>query len=265
MSNGNVDELVAKISEVVRECSKIILEADRTYEMTTQKEGHANFVTTYDVKVQQSLKSRLLDVLPEAAFAGEEDDGGVFCIPDKGYVFVVDPIDGTTNFIWDYKTSCISVGLLLDGKQYLGVVYNPYLDEMYTAVAGHGAYLNGRKIRAYNGGLENTLTIFGTAPYYEELKKKSFELAYNLIGRAADVRRSGSAAIDMCNVAAGRASLYFELRLSPWDFAAASLIVREAGGIVTTMENTELIINEKCSCLARGQGLEDDIRNLFFK
>lgn len=253
--------LVEKITKEVRECGDIILNAERTKSMVDAKEGHANFVTTYDVKVQEELSKRLLGILPEAAFAGEEGDD--FNIPMNGYTFVVDPIDGTTNFIWDLHTSCISVGLLKDGKQYIGVVYNPYMDEMFTAIKGAGACLNGRPISVFEGDVATSLTVFGTAPYYEELKKQSFEYAYAMLGKSADVRRGGSAAIDLCTVASGRASIYFELRLSPWDFAAGSLIVEEAGGIVTTATGDKMDITKKCSIIARGKGCEEVVKEIF--
>lgn len=262
MMNINEEELLEKITEEVRACGVIMVNATRTMDMVSAKEGHANFVTIYDRKVQEELRERLLDILPEAAFAGEEDDGA-FYIPMEGLVFVVDPIDGTTNFIWDLHTSCISVGLLRDGKQYMGVVYNPYLNEMFTAIKDKGAYLNGRKISVFDGDVSNSLTLFGTAPYYEELKRPSFDYAFKLLEKSADVRRGGSAAIDLCTVAAGRASIFFEMLLSPWDFAAGSLIVEEAGGIVTDINGEPLDIRKKCSMVARGKQCEGVVGEIF--
>lgn len=258
----NANQLLEEITAAVYECAEIIMNAKRSKDMIDAKEGHANFVTTYDKMVQDVLKKKLMDIVPEAAFVGEEEDEIV--VPKTGFVYIVDPIDGTTNFIYDYHVSCISVALLKDYKQYIGVVYNPYLDEMYTAIAGQGAKLNGEPIRVCEGDFESSLTAFGTAPYYEELKKKSFELAYELLGKSADVRRSGSAAIDLCNVAAGRISLYFELRLCPWDCAAGSLIVTEAGGKVTQVDGSPLDFTQKCSALARGIGYENIVHEMFY-
>ena len=99
--------------------------------------------------------------------------------------------------------------------------------------------------------LSNGIVLFGTAPYYENLNRPSFEKAFSYFKQALDIRRSGSAAIDLCSVASGRAELYFELKLSPWDYAAGCLIVREAGGIVTTMEGAPLTFEKGCSVLAR--------------
>lgn len=248
MNEIEQEELLKKITEAVRECGEIILHADRSKSCIDEKAGHANFVTAYDKRVQQELQKRLLQILPEAVFVGEEED--IHASIAKGYAFIVDPIDGTTNFIKDYHMSAISVGLALDGERYMGVVYNPYLNEMFTAVKGKGAHLNGEPIHVSSEPLSNGVVMFGTAPYYEELNRKSFEMAYDYFKRSLDVRRSGSAALDLCSVAAGRAEVFFELRLCPWDFAAGSLIVEEAGGKVTTAEGGQLTLHEPCSMLA---------------
>ena len=240
--------LVDKIADAVRDCGKIMLEAVRTSDMVDEKEGHANFVTTYDKKVQETLKEKLTEILPATAFVGEEDD--IHTSIQKGLAFIVDPIDGTTNFIKDYHVSAISVGLINDGRSYIGVVYNPYLDEMFTAERGKGAFLNGKPIHVSRNPLSEGIVLFGTAPYYEELSRKSFDLAYEYFRQALDIRRSGSAAIDLCSIAAGRAEVYFELRLSPWDYAAGSLIVEEAGGVVTTVDGGEITFERPCSVLA---------------
>ena len=242
-----LDEIIL----AVKEAGKIIINANRTPEMVDEKEGRANFVTTYDKEVQKFLNNKLLEILPEAVFVGEEEESNGIAL--NGYSFIVDPIDGTTNFIKDYHVSCISVGLLKDAKPFIGLVFNPYLDETFTAIKGEGAYLNGKRIKVSNQSLENGIVIFGTAPYYPNLSKKSFELAYEYFEKSLDIRRSGSAAIDLCNIACGRAELFFELCLSPWDFAAGSLIVEEAGGIVTTIEGHEIDFSNKCSILAKNK------------
>lgn len=242
------DQLLKQITDAVRACGEIILHADRSKSCIDEKAGHANFVTTYDKKVQQELQEKLLQILPEAVFVGEEED--IHASIAEGYAFIVDPIDGTTNFIKDYHVSAISVGLARDGERYLGVVYNPYLNEMFTAVKGQGACLNGEPIHVSSEPLHNGIVLFGTAPYYEELSRKSFKMAYDYFKKALDIRRSGSAALDLCSVAAGRAEVFFELRLSPWDFAAGSLIVEEAGGKVTTVEGEPLSLHAPCSLLA---------------
>lgn len=242
------EQLLKEIVNAVRSCGAIILNADRTKSGIDEKAGHANFVTAYDKKVQSELQTKLLAILPEAVFVGEEED--VHASVRDGYAFIVDPIDGTTNFIKDYHASAISVGLAKDGERYMGVVYNPYLDEVFTAVKGQGAFLNGKPIHVSDQPLENGIVIFGTATYYDEFAKDTFDMAYEYYCKSLDVRRSGSAALDLCNVAAGRAELFFELRLCPWDYAAGSLIVEEAGGVVTKIDGGEITLNEGCGVLA---------------
>ena len=149
--------------------------------------------------------------------------------------------------------SCVSIGLIRNGKRYLGVVHNPYLDETFSAISGEGAYMNGNAIHVSSDDLENSIVLFGSSPYNTELAKASFKLAYEYFQKCLDIRRSGSAALDLCSIASGRAELYFELILSPWDFAAGALIVEEAGGIVTTVEGDALSCLEKSSVLARNK------------
>lgn len=243
--------LIEKIKNVARYCGNVILNADRKNLAISDKAGKANFVTEYDYNVQQIAKKMLTDILPEADFLGEEEDASFD--ENKEFIFVVDPIDGTTNFIKDYHVSCISIGLVRNKERYLGVVYNPYLDEMFYAVKGEGAFLNGRRIHVSTEELSNGVVLFGSAPYNTELAKASFDYAYECFTKALDIRRSGSAAIDLCSVAAGRAELYFEMILSPWDYCAGALILEEAGGTVTTIEGEKLPCFEKVSVLAKNR------------
>ena len=251
MTEINAAEVIGKIEKELIVCGDILLHADRSDKMTESKEGHANFVTTYDKMIQNILAEKLLEIVPGAVFVGEEDD--VRAQIEKGWSFIVDPIDGTTNFIMDLKESAISVGLLLDGAPYIGVCYNPYLNEMYTAVKGGGAYLNGAPIHVSKKPLSEGLVLFGTAPYYPEFTAPTFNMCADYLKKALDVRRAGSAVLDLCKLAAGRAVRFFEFRLSPWDYAAASLIVEEAGGIITTLENTPLTFDRPCSVFARNR------------
>lgn len=250
-----METVVQKMIDVVRECGEVILNADRNTIEIDSKAGPANFVTEYDKKVQDLLEDKLIAIVPDAKFVGEEENSEK--VTPKGKYFVVDPIDGTTNFIKDYHVSCISVALIENGKVEIGIVYNPYLDEMFWAQRGKGAYCNDRKIQVSDQPLSNGVVLFGTSPYYEELHEKSFETAYKYFKQALDIRRSGSAALDLCSIAAGRAELYFELRLSPWDYAAGSLIVEEAGGVVTTVEGEAIRFDNPCSVLARNYGKYD--------
>ena len=243
-----MDQLVMDICKVVKESGKMLLTADRSHMGIDAKEGAANFVTEYDTRVQNRLWEELSRILPQARFVGEE--GAETRVNLEGWCFIVDPIDGTTNFIKDYRMSCVSVGLLRDGVPEIGVVYNPYLDELFWARRGMGAYCNDKRIFVSRQPLEKGMVLFGTAPYHRELAEKSFRMAWEYFGKALDIRRSGSAALDLCAVAAGRAELFFELLLQPWDYAAGALLVEEAGGKITTVEGEPIAFHKPCSILA---------------
>ena len=248
---SNHIEIREAICKVARSCGEMLIQADRESLRIESKQGQANFVTKYDVSVEAYLREHLLQIVPDAVFIGEESDAQ----RDVGaqHAFIVDPIDGTTNFIKDYHASAISIALLDEGQIMIGVVYNPYLNEMFWAERGKGAYCNGERIHVSDQPLENGLVLFGSSPYYKELWKPSFELAYTYFEKAMDIRRSGSAALDLCSIAAGRAEVYFELRLSPWDYAAGSLLVEEAGGVITDIDGDPIRFDRPSSILAQNK------------
>ncbi len=239
------------ICGLVRDCGLFIKDIDRQSLHIDAKSGRADLVTQYDKQVQERLRKGLLEIKPDAHFVGEEGSTQTFA--PVGKFFIVDPIDGTTNFIKDYHFSCISVALVIDNAAELGVIYNPYTDEMFYAQRGQGAFCNGKRLHVSNEPLENGIVVFGTAPYHEELNEKTFQLAYSYFKKALDIRRSGSAALDLCTIAAGRAELFFELFLSPWDYAAGALIVTEAGGLVSDCDGHPLVYDRPCSVLARNR------------
>ena len=241
--------IINEISALVTDCGKIILNADRGKMAIDIKSGVADLVTEYDKKIQAQLEIGLKGILPEARFIGEE--GSHDELSDDGYAFIVDPIDGTTNFVKDYHHSAISFALLKGKEAVAGIVYNPYLDEMFSAIKGQGAFLNGKKISVSAQPLDKALVLFGSAPYNKELFPKAIEILTDYFYKALDIRRSGSAALDLCSVACGRADLYFELIVSPWDFAAGKLIVEEAGGVVTTIDGEPLSFEGKTSISAK--------------
>ncbi len=248
MKTEELTALLSKITTAARDAGAIMLgaEADKSVET---KSGRKDLVTRYDREVQRFLEERLLSLLPEAGFLGEEELGHDTHV-GRSSLFIVDPIDGTTNFVKGCNHSCVSIGLACKGEMVLGVVFNPYRDELFTAVKDGGAFLNGNPLRMPDSAPEDALFLMGTDPYYRELTNVTFAISKVLFDRFLDLRRSGSAALDLCDVAAGRAGCYFECRLCPWDFAAGSLIVREAGGVVTSMTGMPLPLAQKCSVAA---------------
>lgn len=144
------------------------------------------------------------------------------------------------NFVHGFHHSCISVAYAEHGTILAGAVYNPYVDEMFTALKGRGAFLNGRSIHVSDAGLADSVVCFGSAPYNPELSERTFTLARRAYDASLDVRREGSAALDLCTVAAGRAGLYFELIVSLWDYAAGALIAGEAGALCSRVSGVPL-------------------------
>ncbi len=244
---------------------RIMLEARDIRAGTVAKEGHANFVTAYDKRVQAYLFETLRALLPEARFIGEEDGADVFTDEDRrGFAFCVDPIDGTTNFMTGWLPSVTSIALLRDGAPFLGVVCNPWQDMLFSAVRGGGARLNGEPIRSSDEPLARSLVAFGTAPYYPEQAERTFALCAAYLPRCIDLRRSGSAAWDLCCAAAGTIGLFYETRLQLWDYAAAGLIAEEAGCRLTDMEGAPLPWDGPSSvlCASRGVAREDYLPRL---
>ena len=199
--------------------------------------GTADYVTQVDIQVQRWLKEKLEERYPWIQFMGEEKDNSDL---DFGRpLWIVDPVDGTTNLLHDYKQSAVSIGLW-DGRGIrIGVVYLPFLNEFFWAKEGEGAFLNGSRISvSENKTLEESLIAIGTSPYYKENAERIFDMTKRLFMKCQDIRRGGSAAIDMVYVACGRLDGYFEMNLNPWDYSGAYLIVKEAGGMVAEFDGS---------------------------
>lgn len=224
------------IIRTVREAGAVMRSAhdvESQKDAIDEKAGPANFVTVYDVRVQNMLMTSLHEILPEAQFFAEEKENDP-SILKEGYTFIIDPIDGTTNFIHNYGMSAISVGLLFCGTPVFGLIYDPYREELFEARRGLGAFCNGRQIHVSDRSADKGVYAVGTAPYYREtLGDATFAMMRSLFEAGVDIRRLGSAALDLAAVACGRADGYVELLISPWDYAAGALLVEEAGGIVT--------------------------------
>ena len=251
-------ELSSTLLPIIKEASKIMISAHNVEsDGVTNKSGDANFVTVFDKATQDFLIENITRAIPEATFVAEEQDNDYSALAGE-YVFVIDPIDGTTNFIREFCHSSISVACVSRGEVIFGAVYNPYLDEMFHAEKGTGAYKNGKKISVSDRALSGALFSFGSSPYYkDELADHSFDLALRVFKECADIRRLASAALDLCYVACGRIDLFFELRLSPWDYAAGSLILTEAGGRITNMSGGPITLAETCSILAANAACYD--------
>lgn len=221
--------LIEEIQTVVREVAKLF--ADRDAVAKIKEKGAYNYVTAVDEAVQSFMHEKLGTLYPNIQFMGEEKDNSD--IDMNGLIWVLDPVDGTTNLIHDYHYSAISLALLDSGETVMGIVYDTYLDEMYYAQKGNGSYLNGQKIHVSESKtMKESLISIGTSPYYKCEAEENFEIFMHIFKDCQDIRRGGCASLDMVHVACGRIDGYLENHLKLWDYAAGTLIVREAGGEV---------------------------------
>lgn len=241
-------DIKVRVEEAVREAGKLLVNAIIGKEGIERK-GHANFVTEIDYKVQEFLIDKLQKIIPDSNIITEESKNNEFNLNKP--TWILDPVDGTTNLMYDYHHSAISLALFIEGSPALGIIYNPTGGEVFFAEAGKGAFLNGNEIKVTaNKSLEDSLVAFGTTPYERDKAERTFDLVKKVYINARDVRRSGSAALDIAYVACGRLDAFFEMKLQPWDFAAGIIILKEAGGAVTTWEEREINILEPSSVLA---------------
>lgn len=200
----------------------------------------ANMVTEYDVAIQNFLISSIKEQIPEACFIAEEKENDKEVLKNE-YCFIIDPIDGTMNFIHEYGHSCISLAMFSRGEAVFSAIYDPYRKEMFSATKGKGAFLNGKKITVSNRDVPHSIIAYGTMPYSKDtLGEATFKLCYKLFMAGNDVRRCGSAALDLAYLAAGRNDMFFELMLFPWDIAAGYLLVKEAGGVITDKDGNDI-------------------------
>lgn len=197
--------------------------------------GPANFVSLADKRAEQMLYDDLTKARPGYGFLGEE--GGTREGTDKSNTWIVDPLDGTTNFLHGIPQFAISIGLQREGVIVAGVIYNPANDELYIAERGKGAFLNEQRLRVAGRKQLNECVVACGLPHIgrgdHELSRREMAEMQN---RVAGLRRFGAASLDLAFVAAGRLDGYWERNLQPWDIAAGLIMVREAGGVVSGIE-----------------------------
>ena len=198
------------------------------------KKGPADFVTSADKRTEKTLIEELSKARPGYGFLGEE--GGAIEGKDKSHRFIIDPIDGTTNFMHGIPHFAISIGLEREGQMVAGLIFNPVTDDSYYAEKGHGAYLNNKRLRvAERKEMEPSLFAVGLPFKGRPGLTQALAEVNTLLAISSGVRRMGAASLDMAYVAAGRFDGFWERGLKPWDVAAGIVLVREAGGMVTDL------------------------------
>lgn len=252
--------MLEAMERIVREAGEIVRSAQDVAAQTHIKTSAADLVTEYDLAVEGFLKEKLPPLMPGAVFYGEEEAENAD--PSRGWAFIADPIDGTTNFVRGIRYSAVSVALAKDGAVEYGVVYDPYRDELFSAQRGGGAFLNGRPAHVSQKPLSEGVFGMGTAIYRRDFLAPTMRLAEQLFRRSCDFRRLGAAALDLCYVACGRTEAFFEYSLCPWDYAAGSLLVTEAGGAVCALDGGPLPVGRRSSVWASNRVNRDILKEL---
>ncbi len=263
----NYDEIIS----LVYQAGKIVFnEADVA---DVKMKGDCDFVTAVDTKISDFLKRELLARNAGVGFMTEEEREHEF----SEKCFILDPIDGTTNLVFDYKMSSVSLAYVESGKVTFGVVFNPFTDELFYAIKGKGAHFfdarggvekltsagaenyDGGTLRASERPLRSSLVEFGAGATHKDEADESFELGKRVFKRCLDVRRTCSTALALCYIAAGRLDGYFEKVIKPWDYAAGSLVLEEAGGKCSKWDGDGLPLSEPSTIVCANSVAFDEL------
>jgi myo-inositol-1(or 4)-monophosphatase len=226
--------LKATLLRAVESAGKVLKEnIDQSFTISN-KEGINNLVTEVDHKSEEVIFGIIKEAFPDHHILSEES-GEI--VQDSSYKWIIDPIDGTVNYANGIPICCVSIGIEKEGKMVLGAVYNPFINELFFAERGEGATLNEKKIQVSNqSDLIKSCMVTGFPYTYLDMPNGPLQVFEKFIRKGIPVRRLGSAAIDLCWVAAGRFDGFYEHKLSAWDSAAGFIIVEEAGGKVTDLK-----------------------------
>lgn len=232
-------ELLEVSVQAARRAAQLIADRGRVAEDEWRVKAHADFVSEVDTQAEEVIRETLMLRVPGATIIGEELSPRESVSTDVA--FIVDPVDGTTNFLHGYPAYAVSIAAVEGGELAAGVILDVPRNELFTAQRGTGAFLDGRRIHV-STLKDPTRALLGTGfPFkHPEMLGVYQEQFARILRASAGIRRAGSAALDLANVACGRFDGFWELWLAPWDMAAGMLLVREAGGMVTDMSGREI-------------------------
>ena len=205
--------------------------------LKVEQKGHNDFVSDADLAAEKAVINCILKHYPDHAILAEESGTQ----GESDTVWIIDPLDGTTNYLHGFPVFAVSIGVQINGRMEHGVVYDPLRQELFTASRGQGAHLEGRRIRV-SGQKQLERSLIGTGFPFREADadlQPYLDMLGKVVRATAGVRRPGAAALDLAYVAAGRLDAFWETGLAPWDLAAGSLIIREAGGIMSGLDGSE--------------------------
>lgn len=246
-----VEKLVLKTKDIILSKNKLKVSI----------KSKNDFVTDVDIAVSNFLKKELYKLDSSISFFSEEGSGNL-----SNNCWILDPIDGTTNLIYGYNLSSVSLAHYVNGEVVFGMVFNPFTDEIFTAKKGKGAYFNHNiKLVVSKHKIDESLIEFGAGSTHKEYADENFRLVSEIFKACVDVRRICSSALDLCYIASGRIDGYFEKILNPWDIAAGSLILTEAGGKITDYEYNPIQFSKETSVIASNSIIHDILFDIICK
>ena len=262
----NSPSFLPVMSSIAREAGALLMQYFQSG-LKIEYKGDADLVTVADRASEALIRERIKTSFPSHDVLGEEQG-----LNDQGseYRWYVDPLDGTTNFAHGYPVFCVSMALEYrsaeGAKRVAGVVFDPTRDELFTAELGKGAQLNGKPIRVSSASLLNECLVATGFPSHKRHKNPNIFFYHQITLRTHGVRRAGSAALDLCNVACGRFDGFWEFNLNPWDTAAGTLIVEEAGGKVSSFDGSAFQLNSRETLASNGavhEALVEEFQAIF--
>lgn len=254
----NMDYIIEKSKTMVLEAGKLIIKM-YSEEYSISEKGIGDFVTEIDKAVESYLIEQINSILPNSNVISEESYGDIKSCEDP--LWIIDPVDGTNNLIHKYPYASINVGFSSKNLKF-GIVYNPFSNELFIAKSGDGAYLNEKKIMVSKvADIRDSLIGFGF-PYDRKKADLIFDIGKQIYSNCSDLKRRGSASLDILDVACGRMDGYFELDLKIWDYFAASVILKESGGIISDWNGIEKLELKKNNILVSNSILHTKLISL---
>lgn len=257
-----MNEFEATLKQAATVAGNLIASRFQTHFAIDHKDGINNLVTEVDKQSEKLIREIISQHFPDHGIIGEEYE-----IKESAsrYKWIIDPIDGTTNFAHGIPICCVSIGLLDGNEIVMGSVYNPMMNEFFFAKKDGGAFLNDSPISVSKNSDFNRAFLVTGFPYHHNQQQFDITRAFrDLVALGLPVRRLGAAALDLCWVACGRFDGFWEYNLQPWDIAAGYLILREAGGKVTTFQNGDATIWDKETLATNGK-IHEELRKIIIQ
>jgi len=260
-----MQQFITVCEEAARQAGALLLDWQGKFQV--REKAPADLVTEADVASQQRIQELLLDAFPDHGFLGEEDTAnaqehspaGTEGQPRPEYCWIVDPLDGTTNYVHGLPNYCVSIALRRSSEVVMGTIYDPVTEECYTASAGQGARLNGQPLYVSGVSTLAEALVAASLPPRVARDSRDVKLLLETMYHCQAIRRMGSAALNLCYVAAGRLDGYWATSVRSWDIAAGLLMVREAGGVMTGIDGSPFNLERPHLVAAANQQLHDQL------